>query len=543
MSIFLSSFRAKKCSHTGSNTLPVCITALAAALTVNIPNAAAFEFGSGDFKGHFDSTLSYGTAWRVEKPDPALTANVNGNNGDLNYHKGLISNTVKGTHDLDMDYKNYGAFFRGTYFYDAKNNNKDELTPQARAIIGRHTQILDAYVRADYTPGDHNLNLRLGNQVVNWGESLFYQNGLSAANAADLNRLRVPGSEVREALIPSPMAWSSLQLTSHLNLEALYIFRFKRIKLDACGSYFSTTNTFCDGGPQPLIVGPTPIGTVKLQRAPDVNAKDGGEYGAALRYVASSLNDTEFGLYYMNYHMRAPIISARAPATPAPLSIPTVFVEYPEDITLVGTSFNTDLRLWGLGLQGEYSYRHNMPFQANINGLLNTALGRTLTATSKPNEVYDGAVRLDVSQFSLGMSKDFSSRNPFAADDMQVLVEAVASQVHLPPPSQVRLQPNAGSADPDAFSWGYQLRGFVDYFNVIGPVALRPSLAFSHDVNGTSPSGGNFVEGRKATTWGLTATYLSAWSADLAYTHFFGAGSRDTRSDRDFVAANIKYTF
>lgn len=519
------------------------MAALAAALAANIPNAEAFEFASGDLKGHFDSTLSYGMAWRVEKPDPALTANVNGNNGDLNYHKGLISNVVKGTHELDMDYRNYGAFFRGTYFYDAKNNNKDELTPQARAIIGRHTQVLDAYVRAAFTPGDHNLNLRLGNQVVNWGESLFYQNGLGAANAVDLNRLRVPGSEIREALIPSPMAWSSLQITSRLNVEALYIFRFEHIKLDACGSYFSTTNTFCNGGPKPLIVGPTPIGTVNLQRAPDVNAKDGGEYGAALRYVASSLNDTEFGLYYMNYHMRAPIISARAPATPAPLSIPTVFAEYPEDITLVGTSFNTDLRLWGLGLQGEYSYRHNMPFQANISGLLNTALSRTLTATSKPNEVYDGAVRLDVSQFSLGMSKDFSSSNPFAADDMQILVESVASQVHLPPPSQARLQANAGTADPDAFSWGYQLRGTLDYFNVIGPIGLRPSLAFAHDVNGTSPSGGNFIEGRKATTWGLTASYLNVWSADLAYTHFFGAGTRDTRSDRDFVAANIKYAF
>ena len=55
--------------------------------------------------------------------------------------------------------------------------------------------------------------------------------------------------------------------------------------------------------------------------------------------------------------------------------------------------------------------------------------------------------------------------------------------------------------------------------------------------------GGNFLEDRKAITFGLGASYQSTWSADLSYTDFFGAGRYNLVNDRDFVAFNIKYSF
>ncbi len=48
---------------------------------------------------------------------------------------------------------------------------------------------------------------------------------------------------------------------------------------------------------------------------------------------------------------------------------------------------------------------------------------------------------------------------------------------------------------------------------------------------------------RKAITFGLGASYLSTWSADLSYTDFFGANQYNLINDRDFVAFNIKYSF
>jgi hypothetical protein len=41
-------------------------------------------------------------------------------------------------------------------------------------------------------------------------------------------------------------------------------------------------------------------------RAPD----DAGQWGFALRYLAEQLNQTEFGLYFLNHHSRLPIVSA-----------------------------------------------------------------------------------------------------------------------------------------------------------------------------------------------------------------------------------------
>jgi len=96
----------------------------------------------------------------------------------------------------------------------------------------------------------------------------------------------------------------------------------------------------------------------------------------------------------------------------------------------------------------------------------------------------------------------------------------------------------------DATSWGYRAVAKLDYNNAIGAATLSPRIAWAQDVNGNSPGpGGNFVEDRKAVTFGLGASYLSTWSADLSYTNYFGAGRYNLVNDRDFVAFNVSYSF
>lgn len=85
------------------------------------------------------------------------------------------------------------------------------------------------------------------------------------------------------------------------------------------------------------------------------DARDGGQWGGALRYLSEEL-DTEFGAYFMNYHSRAQssvlllrllqYTASSAFGPLAPLYIAgnsQYFIEYPEDIQLYGLSFSTTL--------------------------------------------------------------------------------------------------------------------------------------------------------------------------------------------------------
>ena len=100
------------------------------------------------------------------------------------------------------------------------------------------------------------------------------------------------------------------------------------------------------------------------------------------------------------------------------------------------------------------------------------------------------------------------------------------------------------SAFPTSSAWGYVLAGRLEYNNALGAVNLVPRFSWSQDVSGISPGpGGSFLEGREALTVGLGFNYQINWEWDLSYTSFFGAGRYNLINDRDFLAANIKYSF
>ena len=90
------------------------------------------------------------------------------------------------------------------------------------------------------------------------------------------------------------------------------------------------------------------------------------------------------------------------------------------------------------------------------------------------------------------------------------------------------LQPFTQDADnfADSTSWGYQVRGRLDYLNVLGAFNLSPRFSWRHDVSGIAPVGlSGFREDSKAITLGLGANYQNSWAADISYTNFFGAGT------------------
>ena len=327
------------------------LAVIAAVLAGSLPAspARAIEFGEGEFQGSLDTTLSHGVTFRVGKRNPELVSGANDNDGNLNYDRGIVSNASKFTTDLDVGTGNFGAFVRATGFIDFENQDGTRayrpLTDAAKERVGRDFNLLDAYVTGAFDAGDTAINVRLGRHVLNWGESTFIPNGISAINPFDVSKLRLPGSELREALLPVGLASLSVSPTDTLSVEGFYQLDWEETEIDPVGSYFSVTDYAGPGAEQAVITLPgLDLGdrglTVDPEKNPflifantsvapalaslltededflvaprhaDRQPGDSGQWGIALRYFAEELNNTEFGLYYMNYHSRLPVISA-----------------------------------------------------------------------------------------------------------------------------------------------------------------------------------------------------------------------------------------
>ncbi len=580
-----------------------CLTAVLGAGGLAGP-VLAIELRDQDssLSGSFDTRLTLGASMRVQDRDDALIGvanggeanSINGDDGNLNFDRGdLISLPAKATHELDLRWRNLGFFGRAFYFYDAAimdiDPQRTDFTAEAKDQAGRDAELLDAYVTGDLTLGSFPISLRFGNQVISWGESTFIQNGINVINPVDVTRLRVAGAELRDALQPVMAFDVDVGLTDSLSLEGFWQIKEKTTEIEPAGTFFST-NDFASPGGRRVFLGfgqppvtdhprlppgaNPPLGT-SVPRSSDNEASDGGQFGMALRYFAQALNDTEFGLYYIRHHSRLPLISARTGTLEGLAGgdyaeSARYFVEYPEDIDLFGASFNTTLGSSGLALQGEVSYRIDQPLQVDDTELLFAGLspavpalfGESQLGTFGFSEQIEGYRRKDVLQGQLTATQVFGPR--LGADQWILVGEAGATYVRdMESEDELRyegpgtytsgnpfftgagVQPaTTDDGFADDFSWGYRLALRGQYLGALGPVNLAPELAFAHDVYGTTPQPlGNFVEGRKAVTLSLGATYLNAVQGELSFTSFFGGDDFNLLKDRDFVSVSLSYFF
>ena len=585
------------------------VSAVAVALALSgSAQAIQFNYDNG-FSGSFDSTFSYGISVRAQSASPSLigianggtSRSVNEDDGDRAYAKGKpFSQLIKGTHELSAKYDGWNFLLRGLYFVDTEARGASNLGPIGRDRLARDALILDAFVARAFDVGGKNVNVRAGKQVISWGESTFIPNGINVINPVDVSKLRTPGSELKEAFIPTSTLYASFELTKQASLETFVLFNHDKIKLDPKGSYFSNNDTASDdatnvivsfgrrkdlsnrraGNPIPPTTpgaGPLaqslyglfdPAAAVWAPRTADRNASDTGQYGAAFRYLAPALNNTEFGVYYMNYHSRIPYFSGvkgtvTSVLTGGPLATPvghtgtaSYFVEYPEDIKLYGFSFNTQGPA-GIALQGEVSYRPNLPLQLASTELILAALGApnlvtgfatipgTVGATTPfgasaaalvPNGTeISGWRRVKATQFQITGTKSFP--NVLGAQQGIVVGELGytryngltdgqkfnAPATYLPATAQGAVAGQAGSVQPGGYltenSWGYRLVGRLEYANALFGGNLSPRAAFSHDVSGVSQT---FNEGVKSISLGSSLEFQRRLNFDFSYNMFFG---------------------
>src|SRR5690606_12765744 len=308
------------------------------------------------------------------------------------------SKIFKGSHDLELRYGSSGAFIRGNYWYDFETKDGSQrfydIDDSGRHPLqkGAGIQLLDAFVYHNYSIGNNPGNVRLGRQVVSWGEGVFIQNGINSINPVDASAFRRPGAELKEGLMPVEMLYFSQGLTENLSMEAFYQLKWHGTVADNCGTFFSTTDVAARGCNNRLVYAGNDLdpaiqgnGTFIARTEKDREASDSGQFGVALRWFVPELNNTEFGLYAMNDQSRIPVYSSvtgqyaftQNPALLTPgydgsFGAAGYFFEHPEDIRLYGVSFGTDIG--GTSVAGEISYRPNMPLQINTSDTSRMAL-------------------------------------------------------------------------------------------------------------------------------------------------------------------------
>ncbi len=425
--------------------------------------ATAYEYETGDFKLLLKTELSAGLRVRMEDRASDLVGKTNlpgqqdlcndgacggveGNamylaapgslsldtdNGNLNYDQyDIVSAMTRASVKLNLGWKDdYGLFVRGIYYYDPVNADFDEShpntqfqpakTPRSDAAaddIGERLDLMEAYVYG-LLPffGDRDLGVKIGNQVIYWGESNFLvPYSLNSINPPDVNRIQVPGANLDEYFTPVPMVQLSTDLLDDLSLQLFYQYGWEPVEVEPGGAYFSTDDTIGAGSrfahlggqspedPDGLAAPEAPLSSASrtFYRRADRNPADGGQYGASLKWFLDDLGEgTEFGFYYANYHSRFPIGSfvaadasacRNAPAAldnvaggllvvpfclagePAPVDTIGYFLEYPEDIRMFGLTAVTTRGVWSF--QAEYAYRPNAPLQIDSYDLTFAAL-------------------------------------------------------------------------------------------------------------------------------------------------------------------------
>lgn len=552
------------------------IAALFAATVPGTAEAMQFKYGRADIS--LDTTISAGVSIRTSGRDCAFisAANPQGcandgltdnyDDGNLNYDQwDVFSAPLSGLTELEVKLENMGVFVRGSYFLDPINMDKEstrrtDLTDTAVSRLGRRARLLDAYVYGDIPVGDMPVNLRLGNQVINWGESIFYAGGIAQTNSFDMTKLRGAGAEIKQAYLPAPMIQAQFSPISNLDISAYYQFRWNETELDPVGTFHSLEDAVGPGAIG-LFYGPG-LGGFGDPAASGVDAQTqfllgtgipliadrepshSGQWGVSGRYFAEAL-DTEFGLYYMRYHQKVPVVGALAACDPVFFCYPVAYYRnYVPDQDLVGATASFVWQDISFGVDVNYQPDYPVPLADPFTAAATTAfLADPVGFTGTANE--QGFIRENRTQTILNAIYSAGPTAPvlgtaitaLGMDDLMIIAEGTWTSFESKPVNTFGAR-NAV---------GYILDVTGSYQGIFGtPWVLYPGISFRHDLNGTALDYAltdTHIDGRKQITLRLTADYQSTWSLGLAYTNNFGGGMTNFAQDRDFASFTVSYAF
>ena len=254
-------------------------------------------------------------------------------------------------------------------------------------------------------------------------------------------------------------------------------------------------------------------------------------------------------------------------------STASYFLEYPEDIFMVGGSFNTDLGNTGIAWQGEISFKQDVPLQIEDVEVLFAALSTLNPAFGQVNQVgnflgqynreIQGWRHHDVTTAQTTLTKIFGPT--LGADSFTVVGEAGGLWADIPSPDVLRYEvsgtyTSASQAAMNAvgnglpatpishfandFAWGYRFLGRLEYNNIFAGVNFLTSVSWGQDVSGNSPAPlSNYLEGRQTLSLAADFVFQNRYTLNLQYVNYSGGGTQNLLSDRDFFSTTLKFSF
>jgi len=509
--------------------------------------ALSFEFGQdGEWLLDWDTNLAYSAQWRVADRDEDqfryrdtgdLVADseswaelINANDGDNNFDQGkMVQNKVSMVTEIKLGWRNYGLFARARGYYDevydrdtdmdqtdflTYNNSTAFPNGDARrgefpdGTVDEHRdrlEMLDYFLFASGAiADDHLFDIRLGSQVINWGEATFTPGINGLQNRADLIARNTPGVEVKEILLPTGAIYGQIDVVENLTFESYYQYEWKKTELNGVGSFFSDRDFLGPGARNFLIpVGDDPANIVAISRTADEGASDSGQWGAALHWIV--FGDTDLGVYYVNEHSKAPAYQVNfEPGNPFPESYT---IRYFEDIQGYAASFTTVVA--DTNLQGEASYKTDAP---------------VVLSNGDP-------VEGDIAAYQLGGSYVFEPNRFW--DDAVLVFELAGAYITSENSSELRY---------DDHGTVLNLRFEPSYLNIRPGIDLKVPIFFRRGLDGNILES-EMVEDSSAVNIEFQFVYLNNFIVKVGYTNFWDGGEVATINDRDNVSLNVSYSF
>ncbi len=606
--------------------------------------SSAFEFNLGEWRGYMDTTFTASAAMRVEGNTEFGTAPPTGRTYIFKDPGDVYSTPLSLLTDIGISKGNFGAFARAAYVYDPTILGKDcdtcfrpnsyahtpgmvfpgTLTPvvdpaynfapfesqfhdpallggpnpllypvdgiddKAQKLAGNRFNLLDLFVYGGWDLWGHPLNVRVGKQVINWGESNIQGGGIAQMqNPRDLSKATTPGTDVKETLIPQESVYFNFGFTDNISLEAYYTWNWRESTFIGVGTYFSPFDFLGAGyNPDLFVRG--------IEKSGKSEPENGGQWGINMHFVIPSWNYADLGIYWVRSHAHSPYIGLNEnyvprpdPARPGAMTLAGYQWIYPEDqdtyaISLNGegpfdTSFAVEFNLkekfydtrecrnlfgiggigvpdlggipvsaifgfplagqGGVGTQGvtpgcDVGASNVYTFLGN----LTKSAGTDLFGADKINLVFDmAAVWIPELHFDGGAAAGGRDRVNASA------TSPTGQSTHIGDPGFFKGVDGLDRPLTE-FSWGYTAVMGLEYPNLFWNLTVKPTVIFVHHVEGYTPfQGGAMVENQRTIVSKLTFDYQSQTSVDLQYVTWLGTAG--TNASRDNVSITFKYSF
>jgi hypothetical protein len=289
---------------------------------------------------------------------------------------GLTSSRVDWLSNLTASYQDFGFHASSAAWYDASYyswKNPNRLAPGLPTTSyyssnggdpDGYIEVLDAYVYGTTNLGaDQPLSFKIGRDVEQWGESLYFvHNGIAGGQApTDAYQNPTDGySQASESFLPVAQASFNWQPASGLTVVGYYQFEWRRDRINPYDPYLSTLtilggDALDDDTQQIVLPSGTNAGPITFDRTKSMTPGSTDQFGLGLRWQEG---DFDWGLYGLSFNAKTPEFYFRLPTIPGS-NIGSYNLVFPKEIETAGVSVSGPLGDASFG--AELSARTRMP--------------------------------------------------------------------------------------------------------------------------------------------------------------------------------------